>query len=373
MEFSKNWIEFETQMKKTAIVLHLMAFIFQAIPVQSQDAIFCWRTNLTQKEEMIETGSGIAVTEKEIIVLSDGRAGNFKFYDIRGNLLTVFGKKGEGPDEFGTPRVYDYIDSKLLINDWQRHKLSVYKIGENLKMKRAQNHLGMYIDARLMGNNLLLVGTKADRNGLWYRLFIKNVEKNEYDLLLQTREMFNLPPKRKLLAQENKRKELSNIGSRMYCDFYGDSIYAVWEGLLSVIKIDLKSMTKDRFGYATKNYKRPKVTKAMVRAKQERNLEDYHRELNKFSMVRKIIATREIIIVIYMNYVDSLSHLVPFIQFYTPDGEFLNENKLPEAVFIHRLMPFYFNKETNCLYALSVTMDDDFETHYAVIKYRIVL
>jgi hypothetical protein len=359
-------------MKKIAIIFHLMAFLFQAIPVQSQNAIFCWKTNLTQKKEMIESGGGIAVTDKDIIVLCDGRAGNFKFFDIKGNLLKVFGRRGEGPDEFGTPRVYDYIDSKLLINDWRRHKLSVYEIGENLNMKRIQNHLGKYMDARLMRNNLLLSGTRADQNGVWYRLFIKNVEKNEYNLLLQYREMFNLPPARKLINQENKWKELSNIGVRMYCDFYGDSIYAVWEGLLSVIKIDLEYMTKRRFGFTTTNYKRPKVTKAMIRANQERNTEDYYRELNNFSMVRKIIATKEMIIVIYMNYIDSLSLLVPFIQFYTPEGKFLNENKLPGAFHTHRLMPFYFNKETNCLYALSVTMDDDFETHYAVIKYRIV-
>ena len=322
---------------------------------------------------MIESASGIAVTDKEIIVLSDSMAGNFKFYNTKGNLLKVFGRRGQGPDEFGSPRLYDYIDSKLLINDWQRLKLSVYKIGENLKMKRVQNYLGMYMDARFMGNDLLLVGKRADRNGLWYRLFIKNVEKNEYNLLLQIKEMFNFPLKRKLLAQGKKRKELSSIGVRMYCDFYGDYIYAVWEGLLSVIKIDLKSMTKSRFGFVTKNYMRPKATKALVRAKKEKNTEDYRREKNKFSMVRKIIATKEMIIVIYMNYVDSLSHQVPFIQFYTPEGKYLKENKLPEAVFIHSFMPFYFNKETNCLYALSATMDDDFEMHYAVSKYRIVL
>jgi hypothetical protein len=312
-------------MKITAVVIYLMAFLFQAIPVQSQEVIFCWKTDLAQKEEMIEAAGGIAVTDKEIIVLSDSQAVNFKFYDIKGNLLNVFGKRGQGPDEFGTPRVYDYIDSKLLINDWQRHKLSVYKIGENLKIKRVQNYFGVYMDARFMGNNLLLSGARTDRNGLWYHLFIKNVEKDKYNLLLQTREMLNLPPKKILLARDNKAKELlSNIGGRMYCDFFGDSIYAVWEGLLSVIKIDLKSMTKSRFGFATKNYKRPKITKALIRAKKKRNLEDYRRELNKSSMVRKVIATKEMIIVIYMNYVDSLSHLFPIIQFYTPEGKFLN-------------------------------------------------
>lgn len=118
-------------------------------------------------------------------------------------------------------------------------------------------------------------------------------------------------------------------------------------------------------------YITPTITEKLSRARRERNLKDYYRELNKYSMVRKVFATKKSIGVVYMNYDSKSDMLIPIVQMYSMDGRLLIEKKLDDVTYPHRLISLYYDKNKSELYALSMTIDEKSEPHYTLVKYGI--
>ena len=353
------------------LVLFFFLFFILNYSIWSYDVKLIDSYELLQKDIILQGVSHIVVTEDEIVIVSDGRAGDLKFYDNRGNLIKTFGRRGYGPDEFINPKVFDYVDSKLIINDWGRQKVYIYERTGPADFQKSREMFGFFVDIKMMKSRLLISGSKVNPNGIWFNLFIQDPEGKDIKFLLTEEDMLGQPPSRRPDIASNKMKELLQVGGRFYCDFLGNYVYSIWQGDLSIIKTNVKSLEISRFGVKTDNYTTPKATESLAKTRREQNLKNYYKELEKMSMVRKIFVTGKFVGVIYMNYDEELSMWKPFLQLYSHEGKLLIERLLLGAFYIHYLMGFYYDKNKNILYALSQTMDDEFDTFYKIYKYKI--
>jgi hypothetical protein len=326
---------------------------------------------LLQKDELLLVVSDIVVTEDEIVIVSDGKAGDLKFYNNKGNLIKILGRKGYGPDEFINPKVFDYVSSKLVINDWGRHKVYIYERIKPSDFKKSTDLLGSFYDIKMMKNQLLISGPKLDPNGVWFHLFIKDPEGNNVKFLLTDEEILGQPRSKKSDTASNKVRELYQVGVRFYCDFFGNYVYSIWQGNLSILKTNINTLETFRFGVKTDNYTTPKSNKNLAKARKEQNLKSYYKELGGMSLIRKIFVTGNFVGVIFMNYDDELSMWKPILQLYSHEGKLLTERLITEAFYTNYLMGFYYDKNKNILFALSQTIDDKFNIFYKINKYKI--
>lgn len=87
--------------------------------------------------------SGIALRSDGVLALGDVSEGNVKTYDSSGHLLSVIGRKGEGPGEFLAPRHLQWDeDGRLHVVDTQLRRLQVFNRSGELDRSNALNELG---------------------------------------------------------------------------------------------------------------------------------------------------------------------------------------------------------------------------------------
>lgn len=349
----------------------VLSFVTIGTPLFGQEIRFINQIPISQKFCTIEMDSGIVILPENILIISDARAGDLKIFDNTGKYIKTFGKRGEGPDEFSSPRLYDYYGSYLLINDLRKNKILVYQTYNVLEFKLKEEFLGTCFDSKILPKGYLISGSKADKKGKWYRLYYEYPNNREYSFLLTTEEIFNIPAEGTLFSNSKRLEEQANLGHRAYCDFLGDNIYVAWEGLLSIIQINTKTKSITRFGKQTSLYKKPVVTNDLVLAKKERNQIKYTQELNKYSIIRKIFTTDKYIGLVYMNYDSKSDMLNPVVQLYSLDGKYLVEKILDNITYPNNLLSMYYDKVNNILYALSLIVDEKAESQYTLVKYEI--
>ena len=71
--------------------------------------------------------SGLALSHDGRFALADASEGNVKLFDVRGRLLAVLGRNGEGPGEFRQPRFprFDAV-GRLFVADGQLNRITVF-------------------------------------------------------------------------------------------------------------------------------------------------------------------------------------------------------------------------------------------------------
>jgi len=349
----------------------LIYFIIIGNPLIGQEIHFIDKIPVSQKECIIEMDSGIAILPGDFFIICDGRAGDLKIFDRNGKYIKKFGRRGEGPDEFATPRLYDYSDSNILINDWRKNKIFVYTIINDLELKLKEEFLGTCFDSKILSDGYLISGSKADKKENWYRLYIEYPRNREYSFLLTTEEMFNIQAEGMFISNSNQLEEQANIGHRAYCDYLGDHVYAAWEGLLSIIQLNTNTRKITRYKEKSPLYKKPVISNELVLAKKERNQNKYTQELNKYSMIRKLFVSNKYIGIVYMNYDSKSDMLNPIVQIYSLDGKFLVEKKLENITYPNNLLSMYYDKTNNILYALSLMINEQSESQYTLVRYGI--
>lgn len=354
-------------MKKTLIIL-LFPVMIAGPAVFGQDIRLIDKIPVSQQDGFIEADDGMAVLPNGSFIICDTRAGNFKIFDKTGRLIKIFGRRGNGPDEFSYPTLFDYSDNKLLISDSEKYRILVYHVNEDLEIKLGEEFFGSCCDARIFPDHYLFSGSKADPAGKWYEIYLSYPRQKDFSFLLTLQDLFNISPN----AGQPQLAEKASMGVRSYCDSHGDQVYAVWEALLSVIRVDTKTNKQYRFGNKTSLYTAPVASKELIQAKKERNLKKHYKILHKYSMIRKLFVTDRYVGIVYMNYDREIDLLNPIVQLYSLDGIFIMEKKLDEVTYPHRLMSLYYDKKTNVLSALSLKIDDLAESHYTLLKYQII-
>ena len=76
---------------------------------------------LEESEEVINVSPEVDVDEDGSFLIADGRESRVRIYGPQGDLVTQFGREGEGPGEFNTPiRVWRQPDGGLMVVDMSR-------------------------------------------------------------------------------------------------------------------------------------------------------------------------------------------------------------------------------------------------------------
>lgn len=128
---------------------------------------------LTQPEStLLVRASGVAFSKDGRIAIGDASEGNIKLYAADGHLLTVLGKKGEGPNEFRAPRWLQFgRDGELLVADAQLERVATF------------DSTGAYKGQVLLSNLGTLHSFLTDAAGEWVVLASRSDSKNVVHVL----------------------------------------------------------------------------------------------------------------------------------------------------------------------------------------------
>lgn len=329
------------------------------------------KIHLSQDKEILENAEGLAILESSDIIISDTIAASIKTYDSRGRLLNRFGRRGQGPNEFGVPTILDYAEGKLAIFDWDRNKVLIYDQNKNGLWAEIDRVYGYFDDLKIMDNGYLLSGPKADKADSWFRGFFEHSGNGPKEFLFSFNEMYRIGGAGAI--NENAfREKVADIGVNTYSDFDAQAFYSVWTGALVVHRRDRITGKTSKFGQPTAAYRPPKLTRALALAKKERKLDAYYKELGKFSTLRKVIAAKKFVIVLFMNSDPGRDYFYPVAQIYSKDGRLLGESALAESRCPHNRISCYFDRKDEALYFLSTTISPDGEPDYSIHRYVII-
>ncbi|MFC2146386.1 hypothetical protein ACFLRT_03390 [Acidobacteriota bacterium] len=305
------------------------------------------------------------VAEDGLFLIPDYQAGTIKTFDqdemvSKLKFAKKFGIKGFGSDEFNRPAYcfYDNYSSKFVVSDIGKgsKKVFIYDRIGGTDFKRIYKIPGAdCYDMRLGGdgNQLIVSGYVTDKDKKSYELYSINLENpKQKDFLLPSYQKYHLANDEEYQIEYFEKRTLPAKGIRAFIDVYGDDVYFVWEAKFKIIKINLKTKDEIIFGQATKDYKEPSASAELVKAHRDRDYTRVWQERRNMSFVRDIFATSWYIFVVF----DGPGQGNFRMQVYTPEGEFLDEMKIPKS---HPYREMWLDKQSYTLYSLSRTGNND--------------
>jgi hypothetical protein len=326
-------------------------------------------------EIFIRRPGSFIVTNDDLFFIFDSKASDIKIYNTAGKLKRVFGRSGMGPDEFLKPYLSAYKEPFILIGDYGRKSLFIYKRidGDNLVFVKKFLFLDMGNDIHLIDPNKILVsGYKQDRSGKAYNLYEFDAIKNEYNFILNSENSYGFDSSKKY--QKEFADRLRYIGLLQYTDYSKDSIYLAWTGDTVIIKVNRKTKTFVSFGHKTANFVKPKLTPEIKRAYDERKHMIIYELRKPMSYVRDLfVLSSGNVGLVYFGPYEPKTGMAVWLQLYKGNGEFLKELKVMDAKSpFHYDMFSYFRKDKNLLYILDVETTESFDQFHTLYEFRIV-
>ena len=325
---------------------------------------------LSQQKDFIQLPTSFAVTEDHLYFILDKKAANIKIYNPSGKLVKAFGRKGIGPHEFQEPLYMSYHQGRLAIMDIGTRKVHIYSRDPKSDLRKEKEFLCLTLgsDLCLRGDRLLIAGYKADTDDRPYDLYIQDYRKERIDFLLPSEHKYGLDSVKEFWNSFRSKFDIPAIGTQAYCDWLADDVYFVWEGDLRIIKMNTGDKKIHPFGHKTGSYIQPKATDRVIEAYKRRDSQARLKERSKMSYVTGIFAAPEYIIVQYITPGKAPQTRRARLQFYTPEGTFINEVELPRKEY----NLYYFKRDEEILYALSLETTGELQEIYSMYRYRIV-
>jgi hypothetical protein len=353
------------------VVSLLLSVNIHTIEISKENTI-----TIDQEKVILQRIINFSITEDGYFLFPDMKAGNIKIYNQKGKLKKVWGRRGPGPDEFFRPAYSSYNKPYFLLMDLGKRKLSIFKKEKGVISFKKINEiliLASGYDFKFISPKKILVsGYKADSNGKEYDLYFLNPQSTHAEFLLPSHLKYGFST-----HQKYKNKYLSNIapiGIYGYCDDMKNNIYFAWNGNLNILKINGDSKKISHFGKNTKNYIQPHVSPQLLKLYNERS-KQVSKEMQKISYVTGIFADEGFVGVTYANFKKEIEGWQTIVQFYSHDGVFLKEAILPGAIntTTYADPSFCYVKESNTLYYLARTMDEEFNDIFKILKFKITL
>jgi hypothetical protein len=332
------------------------------------------RIVLSQEATTLMAVESFVRTEDGVFIVPDYKDGNFKLYDEKGNLITVWGRRGPGPMEFLSPRGSDYQSKTLAVSDFSKQRIYIFKRTGRTNFEKITEFVYPVLDKfnpRLANGRIYISGYAPVSDKEAYSLFSRDLQTGELEYILPNWTKYGFSS---FGQYDSKKNSVLSLGGAGFCDVLEDSIYFVWEGDLKILKIDGSTKKWESFGYKTKNYRQPKVTTALEMAISVLSLEGMDTEFAKMSFVNAIFADKGFVGVVFQNYDSKSSLWKMFLQLYTPSGEFITETPLQDAVTYidFRAGNSFYDRESHTLYYLSIRYDEKTNLdRYEIISYKI--
>ncbi len=127
-------------------------------------------------------------------------------------------------------------------------------------------------------------------------------------------------------------------------------------------------MAPDSFGTQPPHYIKPNAAPGLLEARRKKDIASIENEKAKMSYVRQIFTGTTYVLVIYQVPVKQGNESNFRLQFYTLDGDFIDEIPIPGQP--DRKM--WFDKERHILYSLAGQPGEDGQ-YYSIVKYKISL
>jgi hypothetical protein len=354
-------IDYRKKMKSVFVILEALIFSFNFLFLNPNE-IHGFNLRLVEKvkfgnnsELQIIPGS-FEVTEDGFFLIPDYKGGNIKIFEKKGeflNLVKKFGRKGFGIDEFNKPMycLYDKHEGKFGVIDvgTQIRNVFIYDRINSIDFKRVNkipNLDGYDMILGEDGKRLIISGYVIDKDKKSYELYSINLENpNQKDFLLPSYQKYHLTNTEEYKIEYSNKRTLPAMGIKAFIDVQGEDIYFVWEGKLSIIKINFKTKEKTYFGQPTPHYIEPFASEELVKAYRDRDYTKVWKVRMKMSFVRDIFATPRHVFIVYEGPDQNNFRM----QMYTPEGELLGDIKIPGNPYSN----MWFDKDSYTLYSLT--------------------
>jgi len=358
-------------MNRQRILYVLLVLVFFAGSLWGFDIKFLAKFELSQEKELIVYPMSLCVTEEDLFLLSDMKLAHVKVYDNRGNLVKILGRHGFGPNEFTRAAYSFYKDRKFGVYDIDAWRVHLYEREGKQDFKRVKSVFcyNTITDAHLKGNKLYVAGYKVGDDNNPYGFFSIDIHSGKSELLMPVYYSYGVTSYSEYKANEDT-PIMNMSGATKKFDIAGDFAYYIWEGNLSIIRIPLAGGKITRFGHKSDNYLQPFVSKEILQTYDSRYNSGlaYGKAREKMSFLHKIFACNDYVMVIYRGPTRNETLLPYTAQFYTLEGDFINEVRLPT---FHYRMPFFLDKEKNILYSVAEGEGEADEERYFVIKMQV--
>ena len=329
---------------------------------------------ISPEGELLLNPRSFCVTEDNLFIIPDRQAGNIKIYEKNKNflkLIKTIGRKGYGPGGFVEPTFcfYDEVEEKIGIMDPGIRKIFIYdRIGRTEFVRISEVpcwETGTEI--QLQNQRIFVSGFKLDKNETTYDLYYISQTNDQVTFLLPSYYKYGLISVEDYESQYLKKTGIRAIGIYGMFDVYRDGVYFVWEGDLKIIKLNyISAEVLISFGEKPSHYVKPNPSKKLVEGYLKRNLDTIIGERAKMSYVRDIFVSPKYVMVIYEGPFKQDKESNFWLQFYTLDGDFINEVPIPGAP--DRRM--WLDKNSDILYSLTSKQNEK-GTNYSILEYKI--
>lgn len=329
---------------------------------------------LTEDKTTIHMITSLFVSNDGLIYLCDQKDANIKIYNLKGDFLSAWGRKGLGPNEFMKPAICLYDeDKRMLVVDNGKKRFLTIDIKNQIqfeasKEKRFQS--SVYC-AAWDGDQVLVAGYMVASDGKGCELFTIDMKKNQSICLIPVEKKYGFESYRTFHTAYMNKSEIVTIGLQAYCDWYGPNIYYIWTGNLKVFRMSKKGGNIQYFGKQTADYIKPQPSSKMIAAYNERRINDYVKEWAKLCHVVGLFACKEFTGIFYtITQSKQNDDRKVKLQFYTPEGRFINE-LIPPGL-NSATNRFYLDKNKNFLYMFDFKEDEETNNiTYFIHKYKI--
>ena len=334
---------------------------------------------ISQSQSPLPDVWDFCVTDDEMVIIPDYRAGNLKIYgkiiDNEKESLRqekIIGQRGYGLDEFLRPTLcyYDEVGEKLAVMDHGIRKIFIYDRIDRTDFKRLKDkEIPCWrggSDIKLVGNRIFISGYTSDPNKSHYDFYYIDLTNNETTYLLPSYLKFGIESSRQFETQFLEKYEIPSIGVKGFFDIHEDDAYYIWEGNLKIIKLNFVSgeIAPTPFGtqppHYVKPYKSQELREGFLKGNKSLHIKA------KMSYVRNIFVSEKYVFVIYEGPANQENAANFRMQFYAMDGNFIKE----ESILNNPTHKMWFDKNKSILYSLSSKTGGNGQDYY-VLKYKI--
>ena len=352
------------------LLLFWFAFSLQAIEIEHLRKIALFQ----DAETFIQKAGSFIVTEDEMVLVFDYKAGHMKIFDLNGKLIKIFGGKGLGPNEFVRPYFSSYSKPYIVFADFGRKLVFIYKKTGRDTFEFVHKYfcLGMGTDFHLIEDGkLMIAGYKLDDDRNEYYLYQYDFKNDKYEFILPAETSYGFKSFKRF--KKEFKETLVYVGLNQVFDWSDDYIYFIWTGDLRVLKIDRKTKQIISFGKKTENYFPPILTPEIRKAYDQRNHNLLYTLREGMSYVKDIFVLKSNnVCVVNVGPTKSNKGTNVVLQFYTGTGEFEKEFEVLNAkASNHYDLYFYINKDRNLFYIMDIETSKDFDQFYYIHEYRI--
>lgn len=354
------------------ILFYSFIFFFLTMCLSGIDVKPTGTINLSLGDSILQLPTSFCVTQDDVVFVTDTRAGDIKIFDNKGKLVNTWGRKGPGPNEFLMPYSVTCHKYKLMLIDFRKRKLFAFDIRDknDLQPTRSIQSLKSSSNIILDGDDLLIAGYMLDNNKKAYEFYIRHLKDDSFTFLLPAEQKYGFDSYDDYKNYLRNNPESSIIGPNCFGARYGEQAYFVWEGLLKISRINVKTGKIDSFGKTFSHYVRPSANKKLLKFYRERNTKLFKEERNRMSSVTGLFAGARFVGLLYKASLDGHKKTGLMLQLYTLDGTFLKERRLPRLDrFDYR---YHFRQSDNTLFFLATGIDEDDEDFHTVMKYKVL-